>query len=51
MAIVKDDGNIMYSNNSLAKLLDYETMPNVSSSHYSQVGVKSDPAEQTQKML
>ena len=51
MAIVKDDGSIMYSNNSLAKLLEYETQPNVSASHYSQVGVKSDPAEQTQKML
>ena len=42
MAIVKDDGSIMYSNNSLAKLLEYETQPNVSASHYSQVGVKSD---------
>jgi len=42
MAIVKDDGTIMYSNNSLAKLLDYETQPSVSASHFSKVGVNAD---------
>ena len=52
MAIVKDDGSIMYSNNSLAELLEYKTLPNSSSSKaYSQVGVKSDPSTQTMKML
>ena len=34
IAIVKDDGSIMYSNDSLAKLLECDALPKMSSSHY-----------------
>jgi PAS domain-containing protein len=50
MAIVKDDGSIMYSNKSLARLLESESQPNVTS-NYSTVGVQSDHSLQTKKML
>jgi len=43
MAIVKDDGNIMYSNKALAQLLEYKPQNDGESNNYSQVGVKSDP--------
>ena len=51
MAMVKDDGSIMYSNKALAKLLEYETLPDNQKSQYSQVGVKSDPSQAARKML
>ena len=51
MAIVRDDGSIMYSNHSLAKLLECETQPSATAGQYSQIGVKFDPSLQAKKML
>ena len=51
MAILKDDGTIMYSNDSLARLLDCEVLPKTATNSYSQVGVKTDFAGQTKQML
>jgi len=51
MAIVKDDGSIMYSNRSLARLLECDSQPNVNASNFSTVGIKSDHSLQTKKML
>ena len=51
MAILKDDGTIMYSNDSLAKLLDCDFLPSTAQNNFSTVAVKSDHAKETQKML
>lgn len=34
IAIVKDDGSIMYSNDSLSRLFECNTLPKSTSSHY-----------------
>ena len=47
MAILKDDGSIMYSNQSLTRLLEYENGQqggDKDSKNYSKVGVKDDPS-------
>jgi len=51
MAIVKDDGNIMYSNKSLARLLEQDQQTNTSASNFSSVGVKTDVSLLSKKIL
>jgi len=51
IAIVKDDGSIMYSNDSLARLFDSDVLPRTNASHYSKVGITADHADQARKML
>ena len=51
IAIVKDDGSIMYSNDSLARLFECDVLPRMNASHFSKVGISDDHAEQARKML
>ena len=52
IAIVKDDGNIMYSNDSLARLFECDALPRMSASQYAaKVGTSNDHADLARKML
>lgn len=51
MAIVKDDGSIMYSNDSLARLFECDALPKTKTTNFSQVGIKSDHSYQAKLML
>ena len=51
MAIVKDDGTILYSNDSLAKLFECDALPKTSLATFSKSGVKSEHGVQAKKML
>ena len=51
IAIVKDDGSIMYSNNSLARLFECDVLPKMNASHFAKVGISDDHAELARKML
>ena len=51
MAILKDDGSVLYSNDSLARLFECETLPKTNTSSPSKVGINNDHALQARKML